>query len=106
MNGGTMRHPRIKGIPCPDAGHLRGDYFLLLRSHTLRDDEYYVLSENPGLTNMSREERLSGWLGTTNDVALYAEGAVRVYEDKLGRVRIKKIDPQEVLDSAEAYESE
>lgn len=61
-----------------------GTYYLLLRSPQQGDDSYHLRRE-PGRTNSSHETRLHGWLGTTNNVAWYAEGCVRVNED--GRIK-------------------
>lgn len=38
------------------------------------DGDLIVIQTTPGRTNRSREPRTDGWLGTTNDVAVYAHG--------------------------------
>ncbi len=35
---------------------------------------YVSMSDEPGITNMSREPRVSGWLGTTNNTSRTALG--------------------------------
>lgn len=41
----------------------------------------YTLQDTPGRTNQSREERVEGWLGTTNDWYEYAHGAYETVEE-------------------------
>jgi hypothetical protein len=52
--------------------------FLILRSNNNDRSERYVLSDWPAQTNVSREPRLTGWCGETNNVSTHAEGLVRV----------------------------
>lgn len=40
-----------------------------------RGNNYVVMSDEPGCTNISREPRTSGWLGTTNNTSRTALGA-------------------------------
>jgi hypothetical protein len=67
----------------------------------MENEKYYIVSENyvgpnvdqnlnshcvritttPPRTNMSREIRTSGWLGTTNDWAKYAHGEFNTIEE-------------------------
>jgi hypothetical protein len=65
-----------------------GRYYLILWSPQQGPD-MYSLSSEPGRTNMSREPRLHGWLGTTNNTARYAEGCVEVYRNQAGHLRIR-----------------
>ena len=59
--------------------------------------ETLTLTDYPAHTNQSGEPRLTGWCGTTNDVAVHAEGIARVTRRaKNGRVRLSP-----VTDSAE-----
>lgn len=44
-------------------------------------DDYYVIQTTPGRTNSSREERVEGWLGQTNDWSAYAEGEYATLEE-------------------------
>lgn len=43
-------------------------------SHVHRDEVWTTISTAPGRTNLSREIKLNGWLGTTNDVSETALG--------------------------------
>jgi hypothetical protein len=75
-----------------------GRYYLILSSPTMirsGGDSYY-LSRRPGRTNMSHEPKVHGWLGTTNDIAAYAQGAVELYQNKGGHLRLRKIEPASV----------
>ena len=40
-----------------------------------RGEDYVVMSDEPGCTNISGESRISGWLGTTNNTSRTALGA-------------------------------
>ena len=44
------------------------------------DSRVMSICTNPGRTNMSHEERTDGWLGTTNDNAVYAHGEFETLE--------------------------
>jgi len=51
--------------------------------------EHYGLYDRPCHTNQSHEPRLTGWCGTTNNVARYAEGLARVVRVAAnGRVQV------------------
>ncbi len=103
-----MRIPRIKGIPCPDALEKEdGNYFLIRHSPTMgsNSEEHYALAENPGRKNMSHEECVEGWLGSTNNLSSQAEGAVKLM--RVGdhqTITITPIDPQEIIREAEVWE--
>jgi hypothetical protein len=71
-----------------DARLTPGRYYLILVSPE-RGEDHYQLRTEPGRTNMSHEPRLHGWLGTTNNVARYAEGCVEVYKNKAGHMRVR-----------------
>lgn len=94
---------RYKGIEIEswDNEDIQAGDFYLLRVEPQAGDDRYVLSRNPGRTNLSREVRYRGWLGTTNNVARYACGAVRVTRDAAGRVRIRPIDVAELVAAEE-----
>jgi hypothetical protein len=70
-----MRPVRINGVIVSNPE--KGSFYLLRRS-PVRGDDSYILSRTPGRTNKSHEEMHSGWLGTTNDVAFYAEEAIEM----------------------------
>jgi len=52
----------------PNQNNLSTDY------HNIAFGHYFEIQDAPGRTNMSGEERLDGWLGTTSDWASYAHG--------------------------------
>jgi hypothetical protein len=68
-----------------------GEAVFLKRVHHVMDGgrERLVIDSRPAITNQSREPRLFGWCGTTNDVALYGDGVGRV-------VRVTKNDRAQV----------
>lgn len=49
-------------------------------SDNILDGDYYDICTKPGMTNQSREERIEGWLGSTNDWSLTAHGAFETIE--------------------------
>lgn len=57
------------------------------RGNFLGDTETMSITTEAPRTNMSREIRVNGWLGTTNDWSHYAHGEFEVYEDALGYVK-------------------
>lgn len=61
--------------------------------HIQHGNEWLELRSQPGRTNLGREPKLRGWLGTTNDVEAHALGeytvvSVRYRILKDGRERI------------------
>ena len=56
-------------------------------THIHRGGEWYGVWAQPGRTNMSHEERLTGWLGTTNDVQATALGAAVVVDVRVRWLR-------------------
>jgi hypothetical protein len=92
---------RYKGIPI----HIEdgpGLYYLI-RVCPEQGAERYELRSEPGRTNMGGKIRYEGWLGTTNGVARYAEGAVHLYI-KDGKPRIKAIPIEDIIESEEIGE--
>lgn len=58
---------------------------------------HYVLRDTPAHTNMSREPRLTGWCGETNNISTNACGAWKIVRvAKNGRILI-----QQIVDEAE-----
>lgn len=54
--------------------------------------DWWVLSEEPGRTNQSHEERVTGWLGTTNGVCEEAVCRVRAVSwTRDGRIYLRAI---------------
>lgn len=54
--------------------------------------EWRSLDERPAHTNQSHEPRLEGWCGTTNNVAVYADGVgvIDEYRDN-GRIKVRQL---------------
>ena len=92
---------RINGIEVANSEDIEpGRYFLVRRvDFNRRCAETYDLLSRPGRTNQSHEARLTGWLGETNNVSRTAEGAVEVYRDKIGRLRVRRADAEALLDA-------
>jgi len=77
-----------------------GKFFLIRIVYNDRGGrEMYHLCAQPGRTNQSHEQRLNGWLGETNNVSRYAEGAVEVYANARGELRVRRTDAQALLDA-------
>ena len=81
-----------------------GQIGFLLRSVNYNNGcvERYSLADRPGITNQSHEPRLRGWLGTTCNVALYAEGMAKVV--KLARNGRALVAPLQGADLAVALD--
>ena len=77
-----------------------GRYFLALYSHHDHGGriETYRVSIRPFRTNRSHEVKLQGWCGETNNVNCDACGAVEIYRDKAGRLRVRRADAMALLD--------
>lgn len=54
----------------------------------------YELREEPGRTNMSHEQRIVGWLGTTDNVYRYAMGRYEVVARKGGWLHLRDVTPE------------
>lgn len=70
-----------------------------LVSNTRQGSEPYVtLRDYPARTNQSRQPRLEGWCGTTNDVSCHAKGLARFvrYNSSRTRVLVQLIAPESV----------
>jgi hypothetical protein len=50
------------------------------KGNIIGDSETRVITTSPPLTNQSHEKKVSGWLGTTNDIASYAHGEFSTVE--------------------------
>lgn len=75
-----------------------GQVGFLLESHNINggNTPSYYLSDHPGHTNMSHEPRLSGWLGTTDNVYGCAHGLARVTRvARNGRALVVALTEQE-----------
>ena len=51
--------------------------------------ERYSLRDRPAQTNLSHEEKLRGWCGSTNNWSLWAKGVARVVERNQNRSRAR-----------------
>jgi hypothetical protein len=92
---------KYNGINIRDAEDVEpGRYFLILVEPQDAED-YYILSRTPGRTNQSRDIKLRGWLGTTNNTSRTAHGAVEVSRDDAGRLRVRRSDAEALLDELE-----
>lgn len=77
--------------------------FLIERSNTLQGWRRHSLQTLPAHTNQSRQPRLVGWCGTTNDVAVHAHGlaqVVRLAEN--GRALVQLLADDELRPALEA----
>lgn len=73
-----------------------GDVGFLGMYDPLVGKKYYVLSDTPFYTNLSREPKLTGWCGSTNNVSLTARGVWRVARaTKNGRAQIVRLTEKE-----------
>lgn len=72
--------------------------FLVRRvGENLQQADSYMLQDSPAMTNISREPRLVGWCGETNNVSIYAEGLARVVRVTANkRALIVAVPPAEV----------
>jgi hypothetical protein len=88
-----MTHLWING----DEYHMaQGDVGFLISVVSQTGEGRHVLREHPALTNQSREPRLRGWLGTTNNVARYGQGLARITEISLGgRFRVERLNAED-----------
>lgn len=77
--------------------------FLIERSHAMQGWRRVTLESLPAHTNQSRQPRLVGWCGTTDDVAVHASGmaqVVRLAEN--GRALVQLLADDELRPALEA----
>lgn len=72
-----------------DALHREGSIGYLVGASEGGAEEHFVLLVNPPRTNMSREPRLRGWLGETNNRSRTAYGLRKVTKFDPARNRFK-----------------
>jgi hypothetical protein len=66
-------------VDCDTYEHSDGQvYYLVEVLNTMDGYTRWRLSDRPCRTNQSREPRLHGWCGETNNRSVYARGLVRV----------------------------
>lgn len=71
--------------------------FLVERSHALQGWRRYSLDSLPAHTNQSRQPRLYGWCGTTNDISVQAHGMAQVVRIAAnGRVLVQVLEADEL----------
>jgi hypothetical protein len=92
---------RIKGIVVEDPRP--GKFYLLHRAPENGSDSYH-LRDAPGRTNDSHKEKFFGWLGTTNNIAWYADEAIELTKDGHGRWQYRRFKAAELVASEEARE--
>jgi hypothetical protein len=80
-----------------DALHHEGSIGYLVGA-VCEGEERFVLLANPPRTNISREPRLNGWLGETNDRSRTAYGLRKVVavDEKRERVRLGAVTVDEL----------
>lgn len=85
----------IDGTGMEQAGQVG---FVVERSNAIRRSESTLLQDDPPRTNQSHEPRLTGWCGTTNDVAVYGRGMARVLRcSRSGqRVYVESLEGEEL----------
>ena len=87
----------------PDERLQLGDVgFLVEISHTMRNSERFELRDLPAFTNHSHRPTLTGWCGTTSDIACYAHGMAKVVRvARNGRALVQQIDGAELATALE-----
>lgn len=80
------------GAPVGTVGFLIERCWVMQRGRTRLE-----LRDRPAQTNMSLRDRLYGWCGTTNDVAVHAEGMARIVRTcRNGRAQVARIRGEEL----------
>lgn len=90
------------------------------------EPEFFEISSYPAITNMSHEEKIQGWLGTTGNLWSYAHGIFNSIEDARAFIKSRMsnaiqldldelddedtieiwgIDPESIWDVADWYEN-
>lgn len=77
--------------------------FLVTRQNNIRGWTKTHVSQSPAHGNMDHMPHLKGWCGTTNDVAVYAEGLARIEQfSKNGeRAKVRLLNPAETAEALE-----
>lgn len=76
--------------------------FLWCKSNAIQGWDRVTLEDRPPYTNQSHQPRLSGWCGTYNDIATYAQGVWKVVRmARNGRAFIRSLSGTELRDALE-----
>jgi len=70
------------------------------------DVDKIEISTSPAITNMSHEERIEGWCGTTNDWAVYAHGEYATIEEARAAITEKFGEVRDSDASGDSFESD
>jgi hypothetical protein len=92
-------------IDNPDTIYAEGmTGFLIYRHDESNSVHSRYISAVPARTNRSREAKLHGWCGTTNNIAIYAEGMARIeaINTKTGRAKVTSLSNDETRVALEA----
>lgn len=81
--------------------------FFVTITDVMLGTSYSVLQRHPERTNSSREQRLTGWCGTTNDRHVKANGLAKVCRvTHGGRAQVRTLRPAETLEALAALDYE
>lgn len=69
------------------------------------DSDRIEICSAPAITNSSREERIEGWCGTTNDWAVYAHGEYETIEEARAAIAEKFGEVRDSNPNGESFES-
>lgn len=77
-----------------DLGFKVGDIGYLIHVSPEKGADYYVLRDEPAVTNMSYEPRPIGWCGNTNGTSITGYGEAEVVRVTSGgeRLQVRKIE--------------
>ena len=87
---------RFHGVPLAESNGfcegklVEGMYYIILVSPERGSDQYELWTD-PGRKHTDGAICTDGWLGSTNNVSSYAEGAVRIKDGKIRRIKIEEI---------------
>lgn len=87
----------------PDETLRVGDVgFMVRHANAMKGWVRIEIRDTPAHTNQSHQPRLSGWCGTTNDVATYADGMARVERvAKNGRALVRRLESDDLAAALE-----
>lgn len=81
-----------------------GDVAFVLEVSPQQKADYYVARRSPGRTNRSNAQRLTGWLGETNNVSTHSLGVwevVRQAASNGDRIEVRRLDGSELEQALE-----